>query len=54
MSPPSEVTQLLLARSDGDNSALEKLIPLVYDSLRSDARFSELLQQVGLLPRTKL
>ena len=38
MSPPSEVTQLLLAWSDGDNSALEKLIPLVYDELRRLAR----------------
>jgi len=36
--PPSEVTQLLLAWSDGDNSALEKLIPLVYDELRRLAR----------------
>ena len=38
MSPPSEVTQLLVAWSDGDNSALEKLIPLVYDELRRLAR----------------
>jgi len=38
VSPPSEVTQLLLAWSDGDNSALEKLIPLVYDELRRLAR----------------
>ena len=36
--PPEEVTQLLLAWSDGDRSALEKLIPLVYDELRRLAR----------------
>jgi len=38
MPPPKEVTQLLLAWSDGDRSALEKLIPLVYDELRRLAR----------------
>lgn len=30
---PSEVTELLAAWSDGDNSALEKLLPLVQDEL---------------------
>lgn len=30
---PEEVTQLLLAWSDGDQSALEKLVPLVYEEL---------------------
>src|SRR6266699_1140631 len=36
MSPPStnEVTQLLLAWSDGDQAALDKLTPLVYEELR--------------------
>ncbi len=36
MNPPSqnEVTQLLLARSDGDQTALEELTPLVYVELR--------------------
>src|SRR5918911_4459190 len=29
-----EVTQLLIAWSDGDKSALDKLMPLVYDELR--------------------
>ena len=32
--PPEQVTQLLVAWSDGDESALEKLIPLVNDELR--------------------
>src|SRR5713226_3504532 len=31
--PPKEVTQLLLAWSQGDESALERLMPLVYDEL---------------------
>ncbi|HZS09484.1 MAG TPA: sigma-70 family RNA polymerase sigma factor [Blastocatellia bacterium] len=31
---PTEVTALLLAWNQGDDSALEKLIPLVYDELR--------------------
>lgn len=36
MSQPStqEITQLLLAWSDGDRAALERLMPLVYDELR--------------------
>jgi RNA polymerase sigma factor (TIGR02999 family) len=34
----SEVTQLLAKWSDGDESALEKLTPLVYDELRRIAR----------------
>jgi len=36
MKPPSthELTQLLLAWSDGDQTALEKLTPLVYAELR--------------------
>ena len=29
-----DVTRLLLAWSEGDRNALEKLIPLVYDELR--------------------
>jgi RNA polymerase sigma factor (TIGR02999 family) len=33
-----EVTQLLLAWSDGDQTALEKLIPLVYEELHRLAR----------------
>jgi len=35
---PREVTQLLLAWNDGDESALEKLLPLVYDELRRLAK----------------
>jgi RNA polymerase sigma factor (TIGR02999 family) len=35
---PQEVTQLLLAWRDGDNAALEKLVPLVYNELRRLAR----------------
>jgi hypothetical protein len=31
---PLEVTQLLLAWGDGDQAALEKLTPLVYEELR--------------------
>jgi RNA polymerase sigma factor (TIGR02999 family) len=36
--PPQEVTQLLIAWSNGDRGALEKLMPLVYDELRRLAR----------------
>ena len=32
--PPEGITQLLLKWSDGDNSAREQLMPLVYDELR--------------------
>jgi len=35
---PQEVTQLLLAWNDGDESALEKLVPLVYEELRRLAK----------------
>ena len=38
MPSPEEVTQLLLAWSEGDRSALEQLIPLVYDELHKMAR----------------
>lgn len=37
---PSGVTQLLLAWSRGDRSALDRLMPLVYDELRALARRS--------------
>ena len=33
-----EITQMLLAWSDGDQAALDKLVPLVYDELRRMAR----------------
>ena len=35
---PQEITQLLLSWSQGDNSALDQLIPLVYPELRRLAR----------------
>jgi len=35
---PREVTQLLLAWNDGDESALERLVPLVYSELRRLAK----------------
>ena len=38
MPSPKEVTQLLLAWSQGDRSALEELMPLVYDELHRMAR----------------
>jgi RNA polymerase sigma factor (TIGR02999 family) len=37
-SAPKDVTQLLLAWSDGDQAALDQLVPLVYDELRRLAR----------------
>lgn len=38
MTSSQEVTQLLLAWSQGDQSAFEKLMPLVYEELRRVAR----------------
>ena len=40
MTTPADggVTQLLLAWSEGDQTALERLIPLVYEELRKRAR----------------
>jgi RNA polymerase sigma factor (TIGR02999 family) len=38
MCPSNEVTQLLLAWSEGDQAALEQLVPIVYDELRRLAR----------------
>jgi RNA polymerase sigma factor (TIGR02999 family) len=35
---PKEVTQLLIAWSNGEEDALEKLVPLIYDELRRIAR----------------
>jgi RNA polymerase sigma factor (TIGR02999 family) len=35
---PKEVTQLLLAWNGGDDAALDKLMPLVYDELRKAAK----------------
>src|SRR5262252_3054666 len=59
MTPPSqnEVTQLLLAWSDGDHTALEELTPLVYAELRRLAerymrreRAGHPLQTTALVP----
>lgn len=36
--PSSDVTQLLVAYNDGDRAALDRLLPLLYDELRSLAR----------------
>ena len=36
--PPAEVTQLLRAWSEGDQAALNQLMPLVYDELRELAK----------------
>jgi RNA polymerase sigma factor (TIGR02999 family) len=38
MAPGSDVTQALLAHSAGDRAALDRVLPLVYDHLRSLAR----------------
>src|ERR1043166_9050715 len=37
-SSPQEVTQLLIAWSQGDQAAFEQLMPLVYEELRRVAR----------------
>jgi len=34
---PQSVTQMLVAWSDGDRDALDKLMPVVYDQLRRQA-----------------
>src|ERR1051326_1071202 len=36
--PPPDLTQLLLAWSNGDRSALDRLMPVVYEELRRLAR----------------
>jgi len=38
MPPPSDITRLLLAWSDGDQAALEKLLPLIEQELHRIAR----------------
>jgi RNA polymerase sigma-70 factor, ECF subfamily len=38
MPPPEQLTQLLIAWSDGSREALDELLPLVYDELRRIAR----------------
>jgi|SRR4030095_1126479 RNA polymerase sigma factor (TIGR02999 family) len=39
-SSPPDVTQLLVAWSRGDQAALDRLLPLIYDELRRVARRS--------------
>lgn len=46
-SPDGDVNALLLAWSDGDQSALEKLAPIVYDELRRLARHYLRLERPG-------
>ena len=46
VSPPEDVTQLLRVWRDGDGSALDRLMPLVYDELRKLAR--HYLRQQGV------
>lgn len=38
-SPQKSVTQLLIEWRDGDETALDRLIPLVYDEMRRLARY---------------
>lgn len=38
MSAPSDVTQLLVDWNDGDAGAFDRLLPIIYDDLRSIAR----------------
>src|SRR5947209_2197037 len=47
VSPPGDVTRLLLAWSQGDTKALEELIPLVYDELHRLAEQHLLRERAG-------
>ena len=51
--PPSEVTQLLRQWSDGDQEALNRLVPLMYDELRRIAHH-RLRRENGTLNTTAL
>jgi len=44
---PHEVTQLLLAWSEGDKAAMDKLMPLVYGELRRLAKQHMRLERAG-------
>ncbi|MGH9843346.1 MAG: sigma-70 family RNA polymerase sigma factor [Blastocatellia bacterium] len=44
---PHEVTQLLLAWSEGDKTALDRLMPLVYDELRRLAKHHMRRERAG-------
>jgi RNA polymerase sigma factor (TIGR02999 family) len=53
MTPTShEITQLLLAWSDGDKQALDRLVPLVYDELRRLAQNYMRRERAGLTLQT--
>jgi RNA polymerase sigma factor (TIGR02999 family) len=45
--PQNQVTQLLVAWTNGDHAALDKLLPLVYDELRRMARHQMRRQRPG-------
>ena len=47
MPSPTDVTQLLIAWSQGDQSALETLLPLVYDELHRLARHYMIRERAG-------
>ena len=49
---PQRLTQLLVAWSDGDKSALDELFPLVYDELRQMARRQMRRERPGHTLRT--
>jgi RNA polymerase sigma-70 factor, ECF subfamily len=49
---PNEVTQLLLAWSEGDKAALNRLMPLVYDELRKLARSYMRREREGQMMQT--
>lgn len=46
-SSPQSVTQLLIEWRDGDETALDRLIPLVYDEMRRLARYYMRRERVG-------
>ena len=51
-SPSNEVTQLLVAWSNGDKTALDRLMPLVYNELRRLARHYMNRERPGLTLQT--
>jgi len=54
MSTPNshEITQLLLAWSEGDKAAMDQLIPLVYDELRRLAKYHMRRERAGQTMQT--
>ncbi len=51
-SPPPEVTDLLIAWSEGDEAALQQLIPLVYEELRRLAHAHMTRERAGHMLQT--